>query len=50
MQKAIDFNYVMIVFVTKNDYKILFWLMSNKEAIYLSKNSDLTEKSKNYNT
>ena len=48
MQKAVNFNDFIIAPVKENDYKIDFWLM-RKEAKYLSKNSDLTEKRGNYN-
>ena len=36
MQKAINFNNVLIVFTGKNDYKINFWYISKDNAINIS--------------
>ena len=36
-----NFNYIAIVSVKKNDYKIYFWYMSKCEAINLLRNADL---------
>ena len=44
MQKAINFNYVAIVSIKGNDYRINFWYMSKDDAISIMNNSDLNEK------
>ena len=41
MQKATNFNDVMIVSIKGNDYRIHFWYMSKDDAINIMKNSDL---------
>ena len=43
--KSVNFNYIAIVPVKKNDYKIYFWYMSKCEAINLLRNADLIGKS-----
>ena len=45
MQKAMNFNYVVIVSIKWIDYKIHFWYMGKDDAINIIKNSDLNEKS-----
>ena len=45
MQKAMNFNYVVIVSIKWIDYKIHFWYMGKDNAINIIKNSDLNEKS-----
>ena len=45
MQKAVNFNYVDIITVKCNDYKIFFLYMSKDEAINLLRNPDFTGKS-----
>ena len=44
MQKAISFNYVAIVSMKGNDYRIHFWYMSENDAIDLMTNSNLKDK------
>ena len=39
MRKAIKFNYVAIVSIKENDYRIHFWYMSKDDAINIIKNS-----------
>ena len=41
MQKAMNFNDVVIVSIKGNDYRIHFWYMSKHDAISVMKNSDL---------
>ena len=45
MQKAMNLNDVVIVFVKESDYRIHFWYMSKDDAINVMKNSNLNEKS-----
>ena len=45
MQKAVNFNGVVIVTVRGNNYRIYFLSMIKDEAINLLRNADLTEKS-----
>ena len=44
MQKAMNFNYVIIFSVKGSDYRIRFWYMSNNDAINIMKNFKLNEK------
>ena len=44
MQKAINFNDVVIVFINGSDYRIYFWNMSKNDAINTMKIFDLNEK------
>ena len=44
MQKAINFNDVVIVFINGSDYRIYFWNMSKNDAINIIKIFDLNEK------
>ena len=44
MQKALNFNDVVIVFVKKDNYRIHFWHISKYKAVNLLRNADLTEK------
>ena len=44
MQKAMNFNDVAIVSIKGNDYRIHFWYMSKDEAISITHNSSLNEK------
>ena len=44
MQKAMNFNDVAIVPIKENDYRIHFWYMNKDDAIYITKNSNLNEK------
>ena len=44
MQKAVNFNYVAIVSIKENDYRIHFWYMSKDDAITIMNNSNLNEK------
>ena len=39
-----SFNYVAIVSIKGNDYRIHFWYMSKDEAISMMHNSSLNEK------
>ena len=45
MQKAMTFNYVTIIYVKGNDYRIHFWYMSKDDAISIMNNCSLNEKS-----
>ena len=45
MLKSLDFNYIAIVSVKTNDYKIHFWYVSKDEVINLLRNADLIGKS-----
>ena len=45
MQKAINFNDVAVVSITRSDYRIHFWFMSKNDAINTMKISNLNEKS-----
>ena len=45
MQKAMNLNDVVIVFVKGSDYRIHFWYMSKDDAINVMKNSNLNDKS-----
>ena len=45
MQKAINFNDVVVVSVKWSDYRIHISYMSKDDAINMVKNSDLNEKS-----
>ena len=44
MQKAVNFNDVVIVFINASDYRIYFWNMSKNDAINIIKNFYLNEK------
>ena len=44
MQKAMNFNDIVIVSVKISDYRIHFWYRSKDDAINIMKNSDLNEK------
>ena len=44
MQKAMNFNYVAIVSVKGNDYRVHFWYMSKDDAISIMHNSSLIDK------
>ena len=44
MQKAMNFNYVTIVSVKGNDYRIHFWYVSKNDAINIMNNSNLNKK------
>ena len=44
MQKAMNFNDVVIVSIKGNDYRVHFWYMSKDEAISIIHNSSLNEK------
>ena len=44
MQKAKNFNNVMIVSAKGNDYRTHYWYMSKDNATDMMKNSDLNEK------
>ena len=48
MQKAMNFNVVVIVSIKGNDYKIHFWYMSKDDAINITKKSNLNEKQNHY--
>ena len=39
MQKPINFNDIAIAFIKGDDYRILFWYMSNNDAINIVKSS-----------
>ena len=41
MQKAMNFNDVVIVSINGNDYRIHFWYMSKNDAINMMKSSNL---------
>ena len=43
MQKAKNFNDVVIVFIKGNDYRIHFWYMSKHDAINIMHNSSLND-------
>ena len=43
MQKALNFNDVVIAFVKGSDYRIHFWYMNKNDAINIMKNSNLNE-------
>ena len=45
MQKAINFNDVIIVSIKRYDYRTHFWYMRKDDAMNIIKNSDLNEKS-----
>ena len=45
MQKAINFNDVVIASIKGNNYRIHFWQISKNDAINVMKNSNLNEKS-----
>ena len=40
MQKALNFNDVVIAFVKGSDYRIHFWYMNKNDAINIMKNSN----------
>ena len=44
MQKAMNFNYVVIASIKGNYYRIHIWYMSKDEAISIMHNSNLNEK------
>ena len=44
MQKAMCFNDVAIVYVKRSAYRILFWSMSQDDAIIIMNNSNLVKK------
>ena len=44
IQKAMNFDYIAIVYVKENDYRIHFLYISKDKAIYLLRNADLTFK------
>ena len=44
MQKAMNFNDVVIVSVKRSDYRIHFWYMSKDDAINIMNNANLNEK------
>ena len=44
MQKAMNFNNVAIVSIIGNDYRIQFWYMNKDDAISITNNSSLNEK------
>ena len=46
MQKAINYNDVVIVTVKRNNYRIHFLYMSKDKSINLLKNANLTEKNR----
>ena len=43
-QKAVSFNNVAIVYVKGSDYRIHFWYMSKEDAINITNNSSLIDK------
>ena len=45
MQKTMNFNYIAIVSVKGNDYRIYFWYMNKNDVISIIKDSDLNGKS-----
>ena len=45
MQKAMNFNDLVIVSIKGNDYRIHFWYMSRNDTINIMNNSNLNEKS-----
>ena len=44
MKKALNINYVAIVSIKGNNFRIHFWYMSKDEAISIMHNSILNEK------
>ena len=44
MQKAMNFNNVAVVSIKGNDYRIHFWYVSKDDAINITNNSKLNEK------
>ena len=44
MQKAMSFNYVAVVYVKGNAYKINFWYMSKNDATNIMNGSNLDDK------
>ena len=44
MQKAMIFNYVAVVYVKGNAYKINFWYMSKNDATNIMNGSNLVDK------
>ena len=44
MQKAMNFNDVVIVSIKGNNYRIHFWCMGKDDAISIMSNSNLNEK------
>ena len=44
MQKAVNFNYIAIVYVKGSAYRIQFWYMSKDDAINIMNNSSLIDK------
>ena len=49
MQKAMNFNDLVIVSIKGNDYRIHFWCMSRNDTINIMNNSNLNEKRGLYN-
>ena len=49
MQKAMNFNDLVIVSIKGNDYRIHFWYMSRNDTINIMNNSNLNEKRGLYN-
>ena len=45
IQKAINFNDVIIVSIKRYDYRTHFWYMGKDDAMNIIKNSNLNEKS-----
>ena len=43
MQKAVSFNYVVIVFVKGSAYRIHFWYLSKDDAIDIINGSNLND-------
>ena len=48
MQKAMNFNDVVIVSIKGNYHRIHFWYMSKDDAISIMNNSSLNEKTESY--
>ena len=48
MQKPMNFNYVTIVSIKVNDYRIYFWYMIKNDVIVLMTNSNLKNKMEFY--
>ena len=44
MEKAINFNYVAIVYVKGSAYRTRFWYMSKDDAVSIMNNSNLNDK------
>ena len=44
MQKAINFNDVVIIYVNESAYRIHFWYISKNDAINIMNNSNLINK------